>query len=203
MKVHIIGCGTIGSYLAIMYMRKFPNHTLNLWDFDTVEQKNMQNQAYRFKDIGKPKTEALKEQLLEINPNYKIKLHGKYENQNITGLIFTCADSIKTRLDVFLKVQKLTKITRENFQIIDVRIGQSSGQVFSVSNQENLDILIKNTQAISDDDPDLIPTTCGTVASDPLLTFHAVNQMLLSINNAEVRNIVYSTESHQIAINQI
>ena len=53
---------------------------IHIVDFDIVEPSNLNRQNYRIKDLGKYKTEALKEQVEEVNPFVKIT----YENTKVT-----------------------------------------------------------------------------------------------------------------------
>ena len=66
-RIHIIGCGAIGSTVAENLVR-FGITNISLYDFDTVEPHNIANQMFRQTDIGKLKTEAVAEYLCEINP---------------------------------------------------------------------------------------------------------------------------------------
>lgn len=66
-RVGIAGLGGLGSHIAIMLARSGVGH-LHLVDFDTVDLSNLNRQEYRIEHLGCPKTEALKQQLLEINP---------------------------------------------------------------------------------------------------------------------------------------
>ena len=69
-RVHIIGCGAVGSTIAENLCR-FGVTQMTLWDFDTVEAHNVANQMFRGVDIGKLKVDALAEMLTEINPDIK------------------------------------------------------------------------------------------------------------------------------------
>lgn len=95
-RIHIIGCGAVGSTIAELLVRmgltKF-----TLYDFDKVESHNIANQMFRQKDINREKTEALAEIMQEINPEVEIKTVGKYENQQLSGYIFLAVDSIEIR----------------------------------------------------------------------------------------------------------
>lgn len=97
--IHIIGVGAMGSRIAELLVR-LGIRQLHIWDMDVVEDKNITNQLYFHKQIGLPKTEALEEILKEINPQVDIKKHGKYTNQNLSGYVFLCVDSIELRYEI-------------------------------------------------------------------------------------------------------
>ena len=97
--IHIIGVGAMGSRIAELLVR-LGIRQLHIWDMDIVEDKNITNQLYFHKQIGLPKTEALEEILREINPQVDVKKHRKYTNQNLTGYIFLCVDSIELRYEI-------------------------------------------------------------------------------------------------------
>ena len=98
-RIHIVGCGSVGSTVAENLARcgvtKF-----TLWDFDTVESKNVVNQMFREKDIGKPKVEALRDIILEINPEAEPDIQLKpdgWKGKLMSGYIFLCVDSVDVR----------------------------------------------------------------------------------------------------------
>ena len=64
-RCHIIGCGSIGSHVAELLAR-YGVKKLTLYDFDVVEPHNLVNQNFYHRQIGKEKTEALKEILMDI-----------------------------------------------------------------------------------------------------------------------------------------
>ena len=98
-RVHIVGCGSVGSSVAV-YLARNGVTKMTLWDFDIVEPHNMANQEYRACDVAKPKVEALRDILTEINPDItedlKLKPKG-WDGQLISGYIFLCVDSIDVR----------------------------------------------------------------------------------------------------------
>ena len=69
-RIHIIGCGSVGSTLAENLVRCGLTK-ITLWDFDKVEAHNIVNQMFRQQDVGKLKAEALKDILMDINPEVK------------------------------------------------------------------------------------------------------------------------------------
>lgn len=98
-RVHIIGCGSVGSTLAENLARCGVTK-MTLWDFDTVEAHNIVNQMFRQQDVGKPKVEALKDILMDINPEIKDSIEIKpkgWEGKLLSGYIFLCVDNIELR----------------------------------------------------------------------------------------------------------
>lgn len=71
--VGIAGLGGLGSHVAVMLARLGVG-TLVLADFDIVDETNIHRQHYDLADIGKPKTQALHDQLMRINPYAEYRL---------------------------------------------------------------------------------------------------------------------------------
>ena len=73
---------------------------MTLWDFDKVEAHNIVNQMFRNGDVGKNKVDALKDILVEINPeierHIKLKPNG-WDGEMLSGYIFLAVDSIELR----------------------------------------------------------------------------------------------------------
>ena len=85
--VAICGLGGLGSNIAICLARVGIGKLI-LIDFDTVDVTNLHRQQYKISQVGMPKTEALKENLLEINPFIKIETHQvKLTDENTSSLI--------------------------------------------------------------------------------------------------------------------
>lgn len=72
-RVAIAGLGGLGSTVAVALTRIGVGH-LHLIDYDLVDLSNLNRQQYRLKDIGKPKTECLKEILADINPYLDVRI---------------------------------------------------------------------------------------------------------------------------------
>jgi len=102
-RIHIVGCGSVGSALAIQLVRTGLTK-ITLWDMDVVDEHNLVNQQYRRKDIGQPKVHALKDILLEINPDLedgglKLKPEG-WHGEKLSGYVFLAVDSIEIRQQI-------------------------------------------------------------------------------------------------------
>ena len=104
--IHIIGCGSVGSTVA-ENLARCGITKMTLWDFDTVEEHNIVNQMFRQQDIGKPKVEALKDILVEINPyiaqDTVLHPEGYLGKKMLSGYIFLCVDSIELRREIVEK----------------------------------------------------------------------------------------------------
>jgi molybdopterin/thiamine biosynthesis adenylyltransferase len=101
-RIHIIGCGSVGS-TVVELLARFGLTKLTLYDFDTVEPKNLANQMFRQKDIGKPKVEALTNLLCDINPETTANIHideRGYNAQKLSGYVFLCVDNIELRREI-------------------------------------------------------------------------------------------------------
>ena len=101
-RIHILGCGSVGSTLAELLVRCGLTK-LTLWDFDHVEPHNISNQMFRNKDIGRLKVEALKDLLVEINPeaadDIVLKPDG-WQGRMLSGYLFLCVDNIDLRRQI-------------------------------------------------------------------------------------------------------
>ena len=98
--VHVIGVGAIGSHVAEQLVRMGLDH-ITIWDFDTVDEKNIPNQLYTTRDVGMSKTDALKETLLDINPELNIRTRTRWkQGDTLNGYVFMCVDTIDVRKDI-------------------------------------------------------------------------------------------------------
>ncbi len=109
-RVHIIGCGASGSTVAETLAR-FGITKITLYDFDTVEPKNIANQMFRHEDIGKPKVEAVAAMLDSINPgclkDIKLVADG-WTGQRLSGYVFLCVDNIDLRREIAMSCKENT-----------------------------------------------------------------------------------------------
>ena len=104
-SIHIVGCGSVGSTVAENLARCGMKNFV-LWDFDRVEPHNIVNQMFRQEDVGKLKVEALRDILVEINPEIKDSIElksGGWNGKKMSGYIFLCVDNIELRRDIVEK----------------------------------------------------------------------------------------------------
>lgn len=101
-RIHIVGCGSVGSTIAENLARCGVTK-MTLWDFDKVEAHNIVNQMFRQQDVGKLKVDALKDILMDINPEMKDTVETKpegWQGKLMSGYVFLCVDNIEIRKEI-------------------------------------------------------------------------------------------------------
>jgi molybdopterin/thiamine biosynthesis adenylyltransferase len=119
--VTIIGCGAIGSKVAIE-IAKTGCPKLQLWDGDEVESHNLCNQAYSALDTATNKALALAHIInsicdmdIDVQPiNFLIE-----ENPNTEETVILCVDSMRTRKEIMLYLMTNPSVV----SIIETRMG--------------------------------------------------------------------------------
>ena len=164
--VHIIGCGGMGSRIAEGLVRMgvgMKASPIILYDGDAFESHNLANQLARGKDIGLAKVEAVKAQLLEINPKAHIKampmhVKGQWAMQ---GVVFICVDSMRTRRelmeDLILRVEEINCV-------IETRMDAEAGISHCFDPQHPKHIAAWKLHWFSDNEQDSIQGCSGSVS---------------------------------------
>ena len=96
--VAVCGLGGLGSNIAISLARAGIGN-LVLIDFDKVDITNIHRQQYKANQIGMYKTEALRNNLKEINPYLETKIHTIQLDENNAEDILSDADIICEAFD--------------------------------------------------------------------------------------------------------
>ena len=96
--VAVCGLGGLGSNIAIALARTGIGKLI-LIDFDKVDITNLHRQQYKANQIGMCKTEALQNNLKEINPYIEIEIHNVYLNENNAKNVLSGADIICEAFD--------------------------------------------------------------------------------------------------------
>ncbi len=88
--VGIAGCGGLGSNCAAALVRCGVGKLI-LIDFDSVSEGNLNRQFYFRDQIGRPKVEALAENLRRIDPGVTLELHAvRLDPQRVVSLLSGC-----------------------------------------------------------------------------------------------------------------
>lgn len=98
-KVAIAGLGGLSSNIAIGLARIGVGQ-LHLVDFDRVDLTNLNRQHYFIHHLGQYKTEALKKQILEINPYIRVSTDCLKITASNVATLFSDADIICEAFDV-------------------------------------------------------------------------------------------------------
>ncbi|PID77924.1 MAG: thiamine biosynthesis protein ThiF [Deltaproteobacteria bacterium] len=92
-KIGILGAGGLGSNCAFNLVRCGFKRFI-IVDFDRVDASNLNRQFYFIDQIGKFKTEALRENLLKINPDIEIELINKKIDSKTDFQLFVGCDAV-------------------------------------------------------------------------------------------------------------
>jgi sulfur carrier protein ThiS adenylyltransferase len=137
--IGIAGAGGLGSNCAVNLVRTgFVNFVIV--DFDNIEYSNLNRQFYFYNQVGLPKVEALRANLLAINPNLQLDLRQrKIEQENVEAIFENC-DVIVEAFDQ----ARYKKMIVEHYIHSDKFIVSASG-IAGWSNSDDLKIhKIKN-----------------------------------------------------------
>lgn len=161
-RIHIIGCGAVGSTLAEMLVRMGCSN-LVLYDFDIVTPHNLANQMFLNKHIDLPKLEALSEILIDINPDVKLTLEkeGWKPDSKLDGYVFLAVDDIALRRTIVEENLMNGKITA----MFDFRMGLDSGEHFAAdwNNTKDKTNLLEGMQFTTEEAAENTPrNACGT-----------------------------------------
>lgn len=111
----IAGAGGLGSNVAMMLVRAGVK-TLTIMDYDKIEEANINRQFYFRDQVGRIKVDALKENLLRINPNIRISVkQAKITAENARNLIPENSDIILECFDCAISKAMLAEFCLKNF----------------------------------------------------------------------------------------
>lgn len=112
-KVAIAGLGGLGSNVALSLARMGVGY-LKLIDYDVVEPSNLNRQQYFTDQIGMYKTEALKQNLLRVNPYLHYNFVNEFISETNISNIFSDVDIVIEAFDKAeykaLLVQKIAQL---------------------------------------------------------------------------------------------
>lgn len=194
-RVHIVGCGSVGSTLAENLARcgvtKF-----GFWDFDKVEAHNIVNQMFTDPQIGKLKVEALKEIILSINPDAEpdIELHPEgWQGELLTGYVFLAVDSIEIRREFVEKHMDSPYVKA----VFDIRTLLESAQHYAADwkNYKQKQALLKGMQFSHEEAKEETPvsacgTTLGVATTVRLISAYAVNNFINFVKGRGLKTAV-------------
>lgn len=98
LSIVVVGAGAIGSFTALA-LAKMGYGNITVYDFDTIDEENMNCQFYRTADIGKKKVVALKELVYDFTGFDIRTFDTKVDNQSVLSadIIISAVDSMEIR----------------------------------------------------------------------------------------------------------
>lgn len=186
-RIHIIGCGNIGSHTAVAIARMgFEN--IVLYDYDRVEDVNIATQNFTQKDKDRLKVNAVKSKIREINKdasviakNVKLNLSSdalnNAEDIPVEHLCIVCGvDSIKIRR--MLKKLISSDDELKDTPIIDGRLGKEQVEVLYSNNSKSWDTSM-------DDDTTDIPCTEKYISYTPIMCASLISNTIKKLCKKE------------------
>lgn len=160
-KVGFIGAGGIGSISA--YSLSKMGIKVKVCDFDTVEDVNTSSQFYGNKDIGKPKVEALKENLSLITDEDIEIVNGVYKKEDFEDcqILVLSLDNLTTRKQVI-------EDAKDDQFILDTRMIKKISQIFAFYGVQ------KDRWLIEERDENVDKTDDGTMCTEKAIAFNAL-----------------------------
>lgn len=133
LNIVIGGVGGIGSWFAVLISRT-GEHTLALYDIDTVEGTNLAGQFYTSADINVSKVEAVKRHILNMSgTDCQVFAINEPVDENTPGepIMVSCFDNMKARRHMFEAWKRV--VTDEPKIFIDGRMNAENFQMFCVT----------------------------------------------------------------------
>ncbi len=120
-RVAVIGLGGVGSY-AVEALARAGVGSFLIIDFDFVNLSNLNRQLIALQStIGKPKTQVMKQRILEINPSAEVEIVNEFLAQDNRGRYLKDLDYIIDAIDSLgPKVGLLVYAIRSSINIISV-----------------------------------------------------------------------------------
>lgn len=137
-RIAVIGLGGVGCYAAEALARSGIGKML-IVDFDTISATNINRQLPALHStIGRAKTEVMKERLLDINPNLKLRTNNSFCNQESRDEILVDIDIVVDAIDSLNpKVGLLENCYQKGLEVISV---MGAGSRFDPSQIREADI---------------------------------------------------------------
>ena len=160
-SIGIAGCGGLGSNAAVALAR-IGIGKLVIADFDKIEESNLNRQYFFYDQIGRYKAEALKENILKINPSVKVEAHTITLSPKEIVELYKDADIIIEAFDKAEMKEMIAETVLDSFPdkplVCGVGLaGWGGNELIKVERHENLYIVGDLTNETGENDPPLAP----------------------------------------------
>lgn len=195
-RCHIIGCGSVGSTVASLLARAGVTK-ITLYDFDVVSSHNIANQMFSAADIGKNKTDAVKELICSINPeaepDVSIKNNGWKPGTSLSGYVFLCVDNIETRK----KIAEENKFNQSIKVMFDFRTRLEEAQHYATewSSLDEIENFIKSMDFTQEEAVALNPVTAcnveiGVAPTVWIICSYGVSNFMNYIRKKDIKKLI-------------
>lgn len=166
--VGIAGCGGLGSNCAVALAR-VGTGKLIIADYDKIEESNLNRQYYFWDQIGKIKSDTLKENIERINKEIEVISHNVFIKESNFEELFKECDLVIEAFDRSESKEMIVRAMSKFFpdKMLIIGIGMSGwGQNDSIkeTRYDNLIICGDQVSEVSDELPPLAPRV-GIVAN--------------------------------------
>lgn len=186
--IHVVGVGASGSRVVENLVRLNLASKIVVYDFDVVEEKNLNNQVYLRQHIGMPKVEALQDFCSMIDADAKIRIKNKkveYIRTTSDDILILLVDSVDARVQIFSNIEG-------NPLVISGGISSVGGTVEISRGAENIKALRDHYEAnkdvIANSPFDLTP--CGS----PISIYHRIGAVASVMCESLIRHVKYPEE---------
>ena len=146
--ITVIGAGAVGSWTTLA-LAKMGFESIEVWDFDKVDDVNMACQFFGVRDIGKPKVDALQSRVYDMTNVMLSTENKRYEGgQWFPGIVIAALDSMAVRKSLW-EAHRETALTTRAF--IDPRMGAEVAQLYSMRPMVTQDVEAYERSLYSDD----------------------------------------------------
>mgnify|MGYP001070809157 CR=1 FL=1 len=158
-KVTVIGCGGIGSFVAFA-LAKLGVRAFELWDGDAVESHNIPNQCFKRSQVGKTKAGALCSVIKEVGDEIAVLCHESFwKGEPLEGIVISAVDDMKVRGQIW----KACKLNPSVSLLVDGRIGGEEVKVLGVRPTDIDDIRSYEKTLYSNEEAKELPCTARAV----------------------------------------
>lgn len=186
--IHIIGCGATGSRVFTALV-ELGCTNIHCYDFDTVEEHNLANQAYTAEQIGIPKVDAcaaLYKSKTGAEPHKNMSFHNLRLPDNslpyLEGYIFLLTDTMESRREIYDKCIYGNPLIDG---VIETRMASTHGNVLFFNPQDAEKSKAWLATLIDDGEAELSPCgqpmSVGTTAS--IIANLAVMQYMWAVSD--------------------
>lgn len=191
LPILIVGGGSIGSYTTLA-LTKMGARRIMVIDFDDLEEQNIPNQFYKIQDIGEPKVEALRHNIMELTGAMINTKVGKFEEKDISfaegGIAIAATDNMAARKQLYESITSNGNISR----YIDARMASLSLEIFNINPVIPKDREIYESKLFEDKDALQVPCTARGIVFPVMTCAALVSNMVLNhvMNNRQQRRFI-------------